>query len=61
MARIRSATPRSSQGSAFAMPTLKEGVKATLDSRYFSDLDLVPVKGPVPVEGRNINAMDKKI
>jgi hypothetical protein len=37
------------------MPVLKDGVKAALDTRYFSDLDLVPVKGgTVPVDGRNI-------
>src|SRR5262249_32729118 len=34
-----------SQGSTFRMPTLKDGVSAVFDTRYFSDLDLVPVKG----------------
>ncbi len=36
-----------SLGTSFRMPTLKDGVKATLESRYFSDLDLVPVEGGV--------------
>jgi hypothetical protein len=44
-----------SQGSVFTLPTLKDGVQATVDSRVFSDLDLVPVKGgAVRVEGRNM-------
>lgn len=47
----------SSQGSVFKMPTLKDGVKATVDARYFSDMDLVPVQGgTVRVEGRNLLA-----
>ncbi len=45
----------SAQGSIFHMPTLKDGVKATVDTRAFSDLDLIPVKGgTVRVEGRNL-------
>jgi hypothetical protein len=37
------------------MPTLKAGMDAKVDARYFSDLDLVPVKGgTVRVEGRNL-------
>ncbi|MBI1190375.1 MAG: hypothetical protein GC200_06815 [Tepidisphaera sp.] len=38
---------------AFTLPTLKSGLKAELDSKYYSDLDIVPVKGAsVPVERR---------
>jgi hypothetical protein len=49
-------TPTSgSLGTEFRMPTLKEGVKATLESRYFSDLDLVPVQnGVVSVVRRSL-------
>ena len=40
-----------SLASTFTLPRLKEGVKAELDSKYFSDLDVVPVTGGVvPVE-----------
>ncbi|MFT3686869.1 MAG: hypothetical protein QM783_18435 [Phycisphaerales bacterium] len=43
-----------SQGNVFTMPKLKDGVKATVDARYFSDMDLVPVQaGLVRVDGRN--------
>ncbi len=39
-----------SQGDEFRVPALKEGVDATLVSRYFSDMDLEPVAaGMVPV------------
>ena len=48
----------SSQGTVFTMPTLNQGVKATVDMRYFSDLDLVPVTGGiVRVDGRNLYAL----
>lgn len=41
-------TPSSaSPGKSFHVPQLKDGVKAQLESRYFSDLDLVPVEGGV--------------
>ena len=41
-------TPKGSQlGSAFKVPTLKAGVAAKLESRYFTDMDLVPVQGAV--------------
>ncbi len=33
-------------GSAFVLPTLKPGVDAKLESRAYSDLDIVPVVGP---------------
>ncbi|MGH7133410.1 MAG: hypothetical protein ACREJO_15880 [Phycisphaerales bacterium] len=47
----------SSQGSVFKMPILKDGVKATVDARYFSDMDLVQVQGgTVRVEGRSLYA-----
>ncbi len=47
----------SSHGSVFQMPKLRDGVVATIDTRYFSDMDLVPVKGgAVRVEGRNLYA-----
>lgn len=36
-----------SPGTSFRVPALKEGVKAALESRYFSDLDLVPVESGV--------------
>lgn len=40
-----------SLASTFTMPKLKEGVKAELESKYFSDLDVVPVVGGVvPVD-----------
>lgn len=43
-----------SQGATFTLPRLASGVQATVDSRYFSDMDLVPVEGgTVRVEGRN--------
>jgi hypothetical protein len=52
----------SAQGSVFTMPTLKEGLKATVDARYFSDLDLVPVSGGVVrVDGRNLYALGAMI
>lgn len=35
----------SSLAGEFSVPTLKPGVKAKLESRYYSDLDLVPVTG----------------
>ncbi|MBL9001603.1 MAG: hypothetical protein JNK25_10755 [Phycisphaerae bacterium] len=35
------------KGTAFAVPTLRAGMNAKLESRYYSDLDLVPVSGPV--------------
>jgi len=39
-------TPTSgSLGSAFRVPTLKDGVKAKLESRYYTDMDVVPVAG----------------
>ncbi|MDP1661339.1 MAG: hypothetical protein Q8L55_05430, partial [Phycisphaerales bacterium] len=44
----------SSQGSTFTLPKLATGVQATVDTRYFSDMDLVPVEGgAVRVEGRS--------
>ncbi|HZW08177.1 MAG TPA: hypothetical protein VFF65_13725, partial [Phycisphaerales bacterium] len=44
----------SSQGSVFTLPKLKEGIAAKVESRSFSDMDLVPVQGGVVrVEGRN--------
>jgi hypothetical protein len=48
-------TPTSgSRGSVFTMPKLRDGITAKLDTRYFSDMDLVPVQGgTVRVEGRN--------
>jgi len=50
-------TSGASRGSVFTLPTLKDGVKATLDARYFSDLDLVPVQaGLVHIDGRNLYA-----
>ncbi len=39
-------TPGSgSTGASFTLPVLREGVQAELVSKYFSDLDLVPVSG----------------
>lgn len=32
-------------GAAFKVPALREGVQAALESRYYSDLDIVPVQG----------------
>jgi hypothetical protein len=32
-------------GGAFKVPALREGVQAALESRYYSDLDIVPVQG----------------
>ena len=38
---------------AFRVPTLRAGVAATIESRHFTDMDLVPVEGGVvPVEHR---------
>ena len=34
-----------SVGSAFALPTLVAGVDAKLESRYYADLDIMPVEG----------------
>lgn len=46
-------TPTGSPGSAYRIPRLKDGVPATLVSRYFSDMDLEPVvAGVVHVERR---------
>lgn len=51
-------TPGASPGKSFRMPTLKAGVPGTLESRYFSDMDLVPVVGGVvPVERRSLFAL----
>ncbi len=45
------------QGAVFNMPTLRAGLAATVDSRTFSDMDLVPVQGgSVRVEGRSTYA-----
>jgi hypothetical protein len=39
-------TPKGSRlGSSFKVPVLKEGIAAKLESRYFTDMDLVPVQG----------------
>lgn len=47
-------TPTSAAGKEFRAPTLKAGIPGTLESRYFSDLDLVPVVGGVvPIERRS--------
>lgn len=47
-------TPKSASAKEFRVPTLKAGVPATLESRYFSDVDLVPVVGGiVPIDRRN--------
>jgi hypothetical protein len=32
-------------GNSFRVPTLKDGVKGALESRYYSDMDIVPVSG----------------
>ncbi len=32
-------------GAAFTLPALRDGVSAALESRYYSDLDIVPVQG----------------
>lgn len=51
-------TPGVSPGKSFRMPTLKTGVPGTLESRYFSDMDLVPVVGGVvSVERRSLFAL----
>jgi hypothetical protein len=48
-------SPSANPGSTFRVPTLKPGVPATLEARYFSDMDLVPVSGGVvPVERRSL-------
>ncbi len=46
-------TPTSgSLGREFHVPAMKDGVKATVESRYFSDLDLVPVQAGVVTVAR---------
>jgi hypothetical protein len=42
-------------GKSFRLPRLREGVAATLESRYYSDYDLVPATGStIPIQRRSL-------